>query len=89
MKNKFLASITISIASLSTIQNSYAHLEPKSDKFEKCYGIVKAGKNDCASKANKHSCATLTKVDRDPNEWIKIPNGLCNKIVGGSTKPKG
>ena len=35
MKNKFLASITISIASLSTIQNSYAHLEPKSDKFEK------------------------------------------------------
>ena len=54
MKNKFLASITISIASLSTIQNSYAHLEPKSDKFEKCYGIVKAGKNDCASKANKH-----------------------------------
>lgn len=88
MKRKFLVSITTAIASLSTIQNSFAHLEPKNDKFEKCYGIVKAGKNDCASTANKHSCATLAKIDKDPNEWIKLPKGLCNKIVGGSTKSK-
>jgi uncharacterized membrane protein len=89
MKNKFLASITIALASLSQMQNASAHLEPKKDsKTEKCYGIVKAGMNDCASKANKHSCAALAKTDNDPNEWIKVPKGSCNKIIKGSTQPK-
>ena len=27
----------------------------------------------------------MAKVDHDPNEWIKMPEGLCDKIVGGST----
>jgi len=82
MKRKFLVSIATAIASLFTIQNSFPHLELKNDKFEKCYRIVKAGKNDCAS------TATLAKIDKDPNEWIKLPKGLCNKIVDGSTKSK-
>ena len=56
---------------------------------EKCYGVVKAGMNECASKANKHSCATLAKKDADPNEWIKVPSGLCDKLVGGSKQEKG
>ena len=55
--------------------------------MEKCYGVVKAHKNDCASKANKHSCSGQAKVDGDPNEWIKLPKGLCDKIAGGSTEP--
>jgi uncharacterized membrane protein len=89
MKNEFLASVTIALASLSQIQNASAHLEPRSDKTEKCYGVIKAGMNDCASKANKHSCATLAKTDNDPNEWIKMPKGACNKILNGSTQPEG
>ena len=54
---------------------------------EKCYGMVKAGKNDCA--ANAHSCAGQAKVDSDPNEWIVVPQGVCDKIVGGRTTPGG
>jgi len=54
---------------------------------EKCHGIVKAGKNDCA--ANGHGCAGQAKVDSDPNEWIVVPKGTCDKIVGGSTTPGG
>ncbi len=52
--------------------------------FEKCAGIVKAGKNDCA--ANGHSCAGKAKKDGDANEWIYVPTGTCNKIVGGKVK---
>lgn len=53
---------------------------------EKCYGIAKAGSNDCASTGN-NSCAGLSRLDRDPNAWIFVPVGVCDKIVGGSTNP--
>jgi uncharacterized membrane protein len=53
---------------------------------EKCYGIAKAGKNDCA--ANGHSCAGQAKKDADGKEWIHLPKGTCDRIVGGSTAPK-
>lgn len=49
--------------------------------MEKCAGIVKAGHNDCA--ANGHSCAGQAKTDGDKNEWIFVPEGTCDKIVGG------
>lgn len=88
-KTKFLTAASILIAVLANLQNTNAHMEPKkNDGMEKCYGIVKAGKNDCASKANKHSCATMAKADKDPNEWVKMPSGLCEKLVGGTTEPK-
>lgn len=53
---------------------------------EKCYGIAKAGKNDCG--ANGHSCAGQAVKDGDGKEWIKVPKGTCEKIVGGSLAPK-
>lgn len=49
---------------------------------EKCAGIVKAGKNDCA--ANGHSCQGQARTNGDPREWIKVPTGTCMKIVGGT-----
>ncbi|MAL78808.1 MAG: signal peptidase [Sneathiella sp.] len=51
------------------------------DGFEKCAGIVKAGQNDCA--ANGHSCQGQAKKDADSKEWVYVPNGTCEKIVGG------
>lgn len=52
---------------------------------EKCYGIVKAAQNDCG--ANGHSCAGQAKTDNDPNEWVMMPEGLCDKLTGASTSP--
>jgi len=54
---------------------------------EKCYGLAKAGQNDCASAGN-HSCAGTSKVNADPRSWIYVPAGYCERIVGGSKKPK-
>lgn len=54
---------------------------------EKCYGVVKAGKNGCASADGKHSCQGYATVDGSGQEWIAVPEGLCEKLVGGSTEP--
>ena len=51
--------------------------------FEKCYGVAKAGKNDCASGAN--ACAGQSKADNDKSAWIGLPKGTCDRIVGGVT----
>lgn len=52
--------------------------------MEKCYGVVKAGHNDCG--ANGHSCQGQAKHDADPEEWVFLPTGLCNKLVNGRTQ---
>lgn len=52
--------------------------------YEKCKGVVKAGMNDCG--ANGHGCAGQAAVDNDPEEWIYVPEGTCEKIVGGEVK---
>lgn len=54
---------------------------------EKCYGIAKAGKNDCGSASGSHSCAGQSKMDGDGHEWIFVPKGLCDRLAGGSTAP--
>jgi uncharacterized membrane protein len=56
-------------------------------KAEKCYGIAKAGKNDCASTGN-NSCAGTSRADADPRAWIYVPAGYCERIVAGSLQPK-
>lgn len=83
-KRTISAVLSAAILGLSAT-SALAHMEPKKgEEMEKCYGVVKAHKNDCASKANKHSCSGQAKNDADANEWIKLPSGLCDKLVGGS-----
>ncbi len=43
---------------------------------EKCYGIAKAGQNDCASASN-NSCAGTTKSDYEKAAWSLVPKGTC------------
>lgn len=54
---------------------------------EKCYGIAKAGKNDCASKGAAHACAGQSTMNGDKESFLVVPKGTCEKIVGGSLKP--
>lgn len=55
-------------------------------QHEKCYGIVKAGKNDCQTASS--SCAGTSKRDGQLDAWIYTPAGTCERIVGGSLRPK-
>jgi len=54
---------------------------------EKCFGIAKAGENDCQT-ANS-SCAGTSGRDAQGDAWIYLPAGTCGKLIGGSLQPKG
>jgi uncharacterized membrane protein len=63
--------------------------EPATQKAgtEKCYGVAKAGQNDCGTA--KHACAAQgAKVDHDPTEWKYVAKGSCEKMGGKSAAPK-
>lgn len=49
---------------------------------EKCFGIAKAGQNDCANLAGTHSCAGKSKVDNDKGEWKYVAAGTCATLKG-------
>jgi len=49
---------------------------------EKCFGIAKAGQNDCASVTGVHSCAGQSKVDMDKSEWKYVAKGTCKDMKG-------
>ena len=55
-------------------------------EHEKCYGIAKAGKNDCQT-ANS-SCAGTSRRNAQGDAWVYVPKGSCDKIVGGSLQPR-
>ncbi len=52
------------------------------DKSEKCFGVVKAGHNDCATATS--SCMGTSTKDGQKDAWILVPKGSCEKIVGGN-----
>ncbi len=54
--------------------------------MEKCYGVSKAGKNDCAGPA--HACAGQSKMDASGKDYITVPKGTCDKLAGGSLSAK-
>lgn len=54
---------------------------------DKCFGVAKAGQNDCGSKTSKHSCAGQSKVDNDPNDFKLVAKGTCEKMGGKLTAP--
>ena len=54
--------------------------------MEMCFGIAKAGKNDCGSNKTAHACAGQAKVDNDPKDFKYVKTGTCGKM-GGKMEP--
>jgi len=56
--------------------------QDKDKAKERCYGIAKAGQNDCANLSNTHSCAGQSKADNDADEWKYVAKGTCKEMKG-------
>ncbi|RUL87944.1 BufA1 family periplasmic bufferin-type metallophore [Tautonia sociabilis] len=56
------------------------------EEWEKCAGVALKGKNDCGSLDGSHACAGMAKKDKDPQEWVYVPEGVCEKIGGRVAK---
>jgi len=53
----------------------------KGDTIVKCTGVAKKAANDCGTK--NHSCSNKAKADREKDEWVYVPEGVCQKLAGG------
>jgi uncharacterized membrane protein len=47
--------------------------------MDKCYGISRAGQNDCAAGAGT-SCAGTSRRDYQGNAWKYVRRGTCTSI---------
>jgi uncharacterized membrane protein len=88
MQKKYLTASTLAaVASLAAAAAAQSGPAPQPDfSFEKCFGVSKAGMNDCQT--NTHSCAGTATADNQGDAWIYVPAGTCAKLTGGSTEPK-
>lgn len=86
--NTMLKSTLITLlaaGALGTAASASASPKMGSGHMVKCYGVNAANKNDCRSPG--HSCAGQDSKARDPNGFVAMPAGLCEKLAGGSTRP--
>ena len=81
-KSALMAVVAVAVAGYAFGARA-AEGEMMAKKMEKCYGIAKAGKNDCAAADGSYSCAGHAKMD---GGFLAVPAGLCAKIMGGSTE---
>jgi uncharacterized membrane protein len=74
------------LASVLALALGQAHAAAAADgkTKEKCFGVARAGQNDCANASGSHSCAGQTKVDNAADDWKYVAKGTC-KTMGGKT----
>ena len=81
-KNQALFSTAV--ASLIAIGGLTAAGQASAQDMEKCYGVVSAGKNDCAGAG--HTCQGQATADASAEEFILLPAGTCDRLTGGEVK---
>lgn len=84
--NKSTAYLAASAVAVALAIGALPDQAKAQNKTEKCFGIAKAGKNDCQTATS--SCAGTSKKDGQTDAWLAVPTGTCLKIVGGSLESK-
>ena len=86
--SRVLLGSVMAVALSMTLQASAQGGPAPTPKFEheKCFGVAKAGKNDCQT-ANS-SCAGTSKRNGQGDAWIYMPKGSCERLVGGSLQAR-
>ena len=72
--------INTAIAGVLALATVHAQAEDSKGPREKCYGIAKAGQNDCGTA--RHTCAGKATKDNAPDEWKYVPRGTCEQAGG-------
>jgi len=83
-QNHMVAAAIAGLFALGAASSSAMAADPKG--MEKCFGVAKAGHNDCGSNKTAHACAGQSKVDNDPKDFKYVKTGTCSKL-GGKNQP--
>lgn len=81
-QRQLLSSALASVLALGTVQAAMADDMGSAKDKEKCFGVVKAGQNNCANLSGTHSCAGESKTDNSKVEWKLVAKGTCAKMGG-------
>jgi uncharacterized membrane protein len=87
-KQLIIQSALASILAFGAISAAQAGPVAPDATKDKCFGIAKAGQNDCASATGSHSCAGTATKDKDPGDWKYVEKGTCEKMGGSMMAPK-
>jgi uncharacterized membrane protein len=78
--NKRQAVLAAALAGVCAAGTVTAAAQDAAADQEKCYGVAKAGQNDCGTAT--HGCAGQAKADQEPGEWKYVAKGTCQKVGG-------
>lgn len=73
---KTAASSLLALGIVATVPVSQAA------SMEKCFGVAKAGHNDCAGLGGQNSCKGSATTNYDPADFNIVPTGTCAKKGG-------
>ena len=79
-RTKLIHTAIAGVLALAGTTQTPAHSADAEGGKEKCYGIAKAGQNDCGTA--RHTCAGKATKDNAPDEWKYVPKGTCEKVGG-------
>ena len=82
MNQRALIAAAAASVLMSTVAFAASHAAAPAAAKEKCFGIVKAGQNDCANLSGSHSCAGQSKLSDDKGEWKYVVKGTCASMKG-------
>lgn len=85
--NKRHALIAAALASVCAAGAASAADKAKPEQ-EKCFGVAKAGQNDCAAADGAHGCMGQSKMDKGAADWKYVAKGTCEKAGGKLEKAK-
>jgi uncharacterized membrane protein len=74
----YLFAVTSALAVAGSATTSFA--AAAEGDTEQCAGIIKAGKNDCAT--NTNACHGHVEKDSSKDAWIYLPSGTCDRLAG-------
>ena len=85
VKTLSVAGVAAALAGAVSLATMMGPSAVSAQDMVKCYGVAKAGENDCANAAGTHSCAGQSTQDYFGGDWKLVPAGTC--IEPGSPEP--
>ena len=83
----FIRSALASMMAVGTFAAQAASPAAAESAKDKCYGVAKAGANDCANASGSHGCSGSATKDNDPGDWKYVEKGTCEKMGGTMSAP--
>jgi uncharacterized membrane protein len=78
--NAILTSAIGAVLGMSGLAGGASAADVRCAEQERCYGVSKAGKNDCAT--STAACSGSATQDYQKDAWVYVPKGTCAKLGG-------